>query len=213
MEVATPYFPWRRILAQLLCGPGPFDQESARAELVRQFEGDEESQAWIPLLNEVLPLQMPENSITEQIEGGARASSIGGLLTALLRHVAAVRPTVLAVDDFHWFDEASATALAVAIHAVPSLLVLDRYAPAGRARQPCVVSLIEEAEATALELDSLTMSAVEQLICQKLEVSELPGELTDFVFARAGGNPFDSEELSSHCVAPGWLRYWQGSAR
>ncbi len=195
IEAATPYFVWRRLLQQMLLGERPFDAAVAREALQRRLQGETLLETWQPLLNDILPLQLEDNAITQQMESGARASSVRALLLHLLRQLAAERPTLLLVDDLHWCDDASATILAEAVEAVPRLLLLGGTRPPDRHAAEGTVKLLRGAEAQTLQLDLLPRGELDQLACHKLGVQELPRELGDFLHARTGGNPFYGEEL------------------
>lgn len=195
IESATPYFAWRHLLQQMLLGDAPFDSAAARAELERRLRGEELLGSWAPLLNDILPLEIPDNIITRQMESGSRASSTRALLIHLLRQLATERATLLAVDDLHWCDEASAGILAAAVEAVPQLLLLAGTRPLEPSAAQATAKLLRAGETQTLLLDQLPREELDLLACNKLGVRELPRELGDFVYARTGGNPFYSEEL------------------
>ena len=60
-----------------------------------------------PLLNAVLPIDLPENKLTEQMSGEVRGGNTQDLLVALLRARAESIPLLLIVEDAHWLDSAS----------------------------------------------------------------------------------------------------------
>lgn len=213
IEAATPYFAWRRLLQQMLIGEQPFDAAAARESLRRRLHGEELLEAWQPLLNDILPLQLEDNAITGQMESGARASSLRALLLHLLRGLAAERPTLLLVDDLHWCDDASATLLAEAVEAVPRLMLLGGTRPLDRHAAEATVKLLRGAEAQTLPLDLLPREELDQLARHKLGVHELPRELGDFLFSRTAGNPFYSEELLLALRGAGLLELAGGSCR
>ncbi len=195
IEAATPYFPWRRLLQQMLLGEAPFNAAAAGEALRQRLHGEELLDSWKPLLNDLLPLQLADNAITRQMESGARASSMRALLLHLLRQLAAERPTLLLVDDLHWCDDASAEMLAAAVDAVPRLLVMGGTRPLDRFAAEATAKLVHGAEGRTLPLDQLPRGDLDLLARNRLGVQELPLELGDFLFARTSGNPFYSEEL------------------
>ena len=84
-----------------------------------------------PLLNSVLPLELPDNELTAQLTGEVRADNTRQLLVQLLQaaatgpRAAAASPLLLVLDDAHWFDSASwALARQVVARVRPLLLVL-----------------------------------------------------------------------------------------
>jgi adenylate cyclase len=151
--------------------------------------------AWMPLLNDVLPLGIPESVVTRQMTGQARASGLHALLRFLLARTARTSPALLIADDLHWFDGASASALGAATENLPGLMVLAGTRPLDANAPEQVSRLMGEAAGTCIDLDTLPRNAVGQLICNKLEATEVSDELAEFVFARTAGNPFYVEEL------------------
>jgi class 3 adenylate cyclase len=83
-EQSTPYHAWRPILAQI------FDLGTAGIHEARIMEllGASEA-ALAPLLNAVLPLELPESQLTAQLAGQRRAEATRDLLLRLLQRAAA----------------------------------------------------------------------------------------------------------------------------
>jgi hypothetical protein len=81
-------------------------------------------------VNSVLPLELPDNELTAQLTGEARADNTRQLLLQLLQPTAAMpaaraAPLLIVLDDAHWFDSASwALARQVVAQVRPLLLVL-----------------------------------------------------------------------------------------
>jgi adenylate cyclase len=213
VEAATPYFAWRRLLQQMLLGERPFDAAAARQSLRQRLQGETLLEPWQPLLNDILPLQLEDNVYTQQMESGARASSLRALLLHLLRGLAAERPVVLLVDDLHWCDDASATILAEAVEAVPRLLLLAGTRPLHSGAAEAAVKLLRNAQAQTLQLDLLPREELDQLACHKLGVPELPPELGEFLYNRTAGNPFYSEELLLALRGAGLVELQDGRCR
>ena len=194
LEIATVYFPWRHFLAQLLCGDGVFDAALARAQAQRLIGGDERLQSWLPLLNDVLPLHLPDTVIAAQMTGQARAASLRALLLALTAHSARDAPMLWVADDLHWFDGASAAMLSALVAAnVPRLLVLGGTRPLEASAAVEVSGFIRAAR--CMDLAALPLAAVRQIIANKLDAVEVSPALAAFITARAAGNPFYVEEI------------------
>lgn len=195
VERATPYYPWRRILIQILMGQNFCDENFMREELMRRVQKEERLVSWLPLLNDVLPLDIPDNGVIRQIKGAARAVCIHTLLGFLLKQLVAEQHVLLVFDDFHWFDEASASALDAIFETVPGLVVYSGCRPLDSCSVPTVVNLVNSAAKHTLKLNSLSRDAAAMLISEKLACAIVPDELTEFVTARTGGHPFYTEEL------------------
>ncbi|MEA2418375.1 MAG: hypothetical protein QOE60_581 [Thermoleophilaceae bacterium] len=113
----------------------------------------------------------------------------------LLEHLAATRPLVLALDDFHWADTASVDLVVALLHRPPAAGVL--LALGARPRQ------LPAPLATALEraLRVGTLARVELGALTREQTGELLGRsgddpLTTELYEESGGNPFYLEELA-----------------
>ena len=126
-----------------------------------------------------------------------------GYLTAvqrLLRSAAARRPLVLACEDIHWADHASAeilTELLPVLGETPLLLLCtsrpDRDAPGWgvvtRARDLAGDALCE------VVLAPLSSEESQELVRRLLEIESLPSSLRRLILTRAAGNPLFVEEV------------------
>ena len=118
----------------------------------------------------------------------------------LLRSAAARRPLVLACEDIHWADHASAeilTELLPVLSEAPLLLLctsrLDRDAPGWgvvtKARDLVGDDLCE------VVLAPLSNEESQELVRQLLEIESLPSGLRSLILTRAAGNPLYVEEV------------------
>ncbi|MDR3417348.1 MAG: AAA family ATPase [Nevskia sp.] len=189
LESATPYFPWRQLLTQLLGGVDPPAMAQTAAG---RLANAPRLWACAALLNDILPLGLPGGEATGQMSGEARAASLQALVVHLLRELALERPVLLIADDLHWFDEASATLLAGAAATLPGILMLAglRVGPHAPANPPLAEF------GTMLPLAALSREAMPGFLAHKLGVGEVPEALCDFVHTRTDGNPFFSEEVA-----------------
>jgi hypothetical protein len=111
IERATPYHAWRPIFADLMGSVG-IDVEERRRRVLARLQADPEMARLAPLLNSVLPLDLPDNELTAQLTGEVRADNTRQLLVQLLQPTSATRagraaPLPIVLDDAHWFDSAS----------------------------------------------------------------------------------------------------------
>ncbi len=112
----------------------------------------------------------------------------------LLEQLAATRPLLLILDDFHWADHASTDLLVALLHRPPAAGVV--LVVAARPRQ------LPQRLATALDRahreGTLTRAELEPLT--RDQARELVGADADRLFEECGGNPFYLEQLAR---APG----------
>lgn len=189
-EQSTPYHPWRTVFHQII---EPHTTEALDQRLVQWLGPD--VAALTPLLNVVLPLDLPDTPQTKQLQGQRRAAATRDLLIRLLQHDVEQQPHLLILEDAHWFDSAS-WELAVAIsQRVQPMLMLITLRPPSTPSQPEYRYLLSHA-LLRLQLDILAPEEAITLVCQRLGVNSLPKAVADLIHDKAHGHPFFSEELA-----------------
>jgi class 3 adenylate cyclase/tetratricopeptide (TPR) repeat protein len=202
IERSTPYHAWRPVFQSLL----------GEADPIAWLVDDPEALALAPLLNAVLPLDLPENARTAPMAGQVRLDNTNDLLLRLLRRGSASRPTLLVLDDAHWLDSASSSlALQVARGMGEALLVVASR-PSDSAFTDQYQSLIQVAD-DILRLGNLSSEDALALARDRLGVVALPGDVEELILRRAQGNPLYCEELSYALRDAGLLRFEGGECR
>ena len=115
----------------------------------------------------------------------------------LLEQLAATKPLVLVLDDFHWADPASVDLLVALLHRPPAAGVL--LAVAARPRQ------LPDRLATALDRAhrDRTLARVELGALTRDEARALVGDDVENLYEESGGNPFYLEQLARAPVITG----------
>jgi class 3 adenylate cyclase/tetratricopeptide (TPR) repeat protein len=191
IDKLTPYFAWRDVIHELLGGGSPEEVSRIAQEKLKH---DETLSSWLPLLREIININLAETALTQQITGSARAACIEALIVALLAD-REQNPSALVFEDLHWFDSASIRLLTGVARMLPRLLLVASRRPR--------VSLTAHPEPREepdyfieISLGAMTKGAIEELVRRKLRASELPELLVSFVYKHGGGNPFHCEELA-----------------
>ncbi len=211
LEMASVYFPWRQILAQILCGENEFDAARARETAASLVADDARLTSWLPLLNDVLPLQFADTEVAQEMAGHTRAAGARALVVTLAARSARTFPLMVIADDLHWFDGASAALLlALAAARPPGLLMLAGTRPLDDTAAAEVRDFVRESR--CIDLDPLTHAAVAALIANRLDAAEASPSLADFVATRSAGNPFYAEEVVLALRASGHIELVHGTA-
>ena len=212
VESATPYHAWRSVFSSILRLDPHVDAERQRAHVAAQLRVAPDLARLLPLLNAVLPLDLPENDATRQMRGQVRADNTTELLSRLLRAAGRLVPTALVIEDAHWLDSASwALLLAVSQRVHPLLLVL--------ATRPMTappveyITVINGGDVRVLRLDGLTGYETVLLACRRLGVTELPEPAANLIREKAQGNPFYGEELAYSLRDTGTIQLVDGAYR
>ena len=113
----------------------------------------------------------------------------------LLERLAATKPLVLILDDFHWADPASVDLAASLVHRPPAAGVLIVLASRPNLGLPRLRSAVERAlragQLTRIELDPLTGEEAAAMLGR--EPSDAAAAL---LYEESGGNPFYLEQLA-----------------
>jgi tetratricopeptide (TPR) repeat protein len=196
VEKASAYHGWRGVFSELLTLESVTDTEARRRHVLEAFDADLRERA--PLLNDILPLDLPENALTQQMSGEVRADNTRTVLLRLIQASALQAPKVIVLEDTHWLDSASwALALDVGaeLHGLPLLfLIATRPIP-----EPLPIDfarLLEAPRLTRLRLEPLPADEALALVSQRLRVTSLPSPVAALIREKAEGNPFYSEELA-----------------
>ncbi|MCB0212683.1 MAG: AAA family ATPase [Anaerolineae bacterium] len=240
IEKSTPYYAWRSVFSrifQLDTTHSDFNvqRQHVLTQLAARFSAAPDTAAGpdrvrlAPLLNAVLPLDLPENSFTRQLRGQVRAVNTEELLIDILRVVAAEQPTLLVIEDVHWLDSASWALLRRVSRQVRPLLLVITARPPGEdtlltpdwrgilnpsllARE-AYESFLTSTPVERLALESLRLEDMLQLVCARLEVDALPRPVASLIAERAEGHPFFSEELAFVMRDSGLLDVGNGTCR
>jgi predicted ATPase len=207
IDKSTPYYAWRTIFKQIFNWSDlPDDPAAQRDQILAQLETEfgpaakAELIQLAPLLNAVLPLEWPDNELTEHMTGKVRADNTNELLRRLLEHAArkgyaAGSPCLVILEDTHWLDSASwGLTLLVAQQVNPLLLVIATR-PFSDPLPVEYSQFLHLPQAYKLALSNLSPREAVTLVCHRLGVAELPPALAELIYKKAQGNPFFSEEL------------------
>lgn len=202
IEQQTPFRAWRDIFSSFLDIDDIEDPEERRRRVKAHIDDKlpHLSQRH-PLLNDLLNLGFPENTLTASMETHLRHESLTSLLLALLTAGAADTPLVLILEDAHWLDSLSwdlalqtVRALTVARAPLLMIVVMRPMDQAFQRTEPAALARMDTTQ--RISLSSLTPEDTLTLAASRLNLTgPLPKEIADLVSARASGNPFFAEEL------------------
>ncbi len=196
----TPYLVWRPILRGLLeLDDRPF---TAQIETVSDYLSaiHPDLAGRLPLLGDVLGLDIPDNELTATFDARLRRESLSALIIDLIRHQAASAPLLLVLEDAHWLDDLSrdlARAVGRVIGTAPEnmpVLFLTVYRPP-EIKQQAELWATPPPAFTEFRLGPFSHDETAELVRLKLTGQALPADIVKQVEARAQGNPFFIDEF------------------
>ncbi|MCH8186586.1 MAG: AAA family ATPase, partial [Chloroflexi bacterium] len=159
-----------------------------------------------PMLEPYLPyylqlLSMPHDKypLPQRFQGDDKRHAFEESLAAIFTMASRHQPIVLMLEDWHWADEASDSALKYLIGAITDhpILVVANYRPEYEERWGHL------SHHTSLTLKPLEVDTTESMIRSSLKATVLPEGLSSLIYARTSGNPLFVEEICSALVEDG----------
>lgn len=196
------YHPWAEILRSYF-GIQADDDAAARLEAVERGMEAAGEKAWMPIIGEVLGLEIPDNDLTRTVDAKLRRQRILDLTVKLLQLRAARQPLLVVVEDAHWADPASLdmiTYVARNIARHPILLILPHRPDDG------LPNWSASRHAIALPLQDLPEDACLEIVYGMLGNVTLPDSLQRLILSKSEGNPFFIEEVLRVLIDSGALQ-------
>ncbi|MBA3532741.1 MAG: AAA family ATPase [Ardenticatenales bacterium] len=216
IERIKPYHGWQSLFSQLLRVEAlPENAAAYENHLLAYLAAHPEFLVWLPLLNVVLPIALPENDPIIALTEQARASRTRDLLARLLLASATERPTLIVLDDAHWLDSASWSLVLALSQAKPShpLLLVIVTRPLVPPYPPEYNRLLQYPALQIVSLATMPAEEILSLLCYRLGVRQLPEAVAALIQEKAQGNPFYSEELTYALRESGLLQIEDGQGR
>ena len=193
------YHAWRDIFAAYFSLDGDANPDSLTEQVRRriaQIVPERAEQA--ALLNDLLPVNIPESPFTASLEPAQRQSVLTDLLIALLQAWLAEDALVLVMDNAQWLDELSWDLLAEITTRISDypLSVLIAMRPPEEGQEPEALARIKaHGSAHELKLEPLSRENIRALTAEMLRVQDIPDALVNWLVQKTGGNPFFIREI------------------
>ena len=192
-ESATPYFPLRGLLLDLM-GIALDAPEDRRVHQLHDVIGNVASELlpWAPLIGDVVDIPMPETRESAELDARFRGARLAEVLTQLLEKLLPT-PTLIIVEDAHWMDDASAELLrrlAGELATRPWLLCVARREQDGGFAAP-------DGTGTMLRVAPLSDAETVDFLHQATEHAPLAPYALAALAQRSGGNPLYLRELAA----------------
>lgn len=182
-----PYHPWREVLPVLVRYVEEGDPATARR--------------LGPVLATVLPELRSRGYLVDAappsvLDAPAAQARLNDAIAQMVRAAAALRPTLLVIEDVHWADEATLDLLRFLAKASALsrllLCVSCRQEEEGTVR---VLDALSVGRTVEIRLRNLDPDATADLVQSMLGLGELPGPLADRVQRTTAGNTYFVQEL------------------
>lgn len=188
----TPFLPFVEAAQELL----HLDRSTSSAErhdaVVAAVQAlDRSLDEFLPLYLALLSIPSEVYPVPDHLKGELFQAAMLSAVAALFTTGAQVTPSVLLLEDWHWADEGSRTALRQLVEIVSSvsLCIVVTSRPDGS------LDWGSSEHQTLLHLPPLDTGASQSIACAVLGADQLSPELAARLHERTGGNPFFLEEV------------------
>ncbi|MFN8412963.1 MAG: adenylate/guanylate cyclase domain-containing protein [Anaerolineales bacterium] len=205
VERTTQYYAIRPIIENIFDISELEDSQLIQEKVRSIVEKDEFLAERAPLLNEILPLRWPDNSLTIQMSGEARATSIREVLLRIIQKFLTQNnspsPTMVIFDDAQWMDAATWGLVGYINRDLNSILIAIATRPISPDETSAQIEdelgrILLSDTTEHLQLSSLGTEEISELVSQRLGLKNIPQSILEFIKTRSQGNPFFSEELA-----------------
>jgi len=159
-------------------------------------EVDPELVRYYPLLDVVLPIQIPNNELTSAMSGETRSSNLREVLVRLLSFEAKWSPLLIVLEDMHWFDSSSWDLLIDVQQKVRPVLLALNTRPLSDQAHAQFKTIQDFEDSKLIRLEAMMLDDVESLVCQRLGVKSVPPAIGQLIREKSEGHPFFAEELA-----------------
>ncbi len=188
----TPYLPFGQALRGALDVGARDDLRDRHDDIVARIRGIGESlEDFLPLYLSLLAIPSATHPVPRHLQGEHFQAALVEALAALFTIRATRTPSLLALEDWHWADEASRELLRQLTHLVPAyplLLVVT-------ARADETASWGSDDHQHLVRLGPLDPGATRDIVRAVLGAQHVPEMLARQLHERTGGNPFFLEEM------------------
>lgn len=212
VDRTTPYYGWRDVFSQMFEMDNFTQTRSRSLSIMAKLATDPELMRLAPLLNALLPLEIPETEVTEMMTGEARAENTRLLLMRLLELNMRKSPGLIVLDDAQWLDSASwALTLAASRNIQPLMLVIVMRPAADLSQE--YQQLLESDLTQLIELQPFSEQNIVTLLRQTLDVTHIPDNVAKVIFERTHGNALFTEQLAYTLRDSGYIVTVDGECR
>lgn len=220
----TSLLTWRRVLESVLGLPADSSGVDVLESLIASVQGNSSILGRVPLLGDMLAVEIAQNEGTRHLEGAHRADATMRLLGDIIGELAP-RPLALVLEDSQWLDSASWRLVEWVLGSLSSLLIIlclraeevpeefkNLHRRTQAARKSATRSGADDPSlfCRILELEELSEGSISQLAARTLGAVPPDEELARRVSALASGNPFFAEEIALTLKSEGLIAMRDG---
>lgn len=182
---STQYYAYRDIFERIL------DQGKIAQKWVNSL-GEEN----LPLLNEILPIQIEDNAKTSSLSAQVRAEKTKELLIKILKELIAPG-SLIVIEDAHHLDSASWSLTHMIVHELKQVLIIltMRSFSEDTANSYQYTQMLRSSVVSFIHLQNLSESDSAKLIAQCLKVERVPPRVVKSIHNTSQGNPYFLQEI------------------
>ncbi len=195
VDKTTPYYVWANILEQLFALQGIADKKVRSDKVSDELAAYEDLLLLSPLLNDVLGLDIPDNNVTSQLIGEARADNINELIIGILKKASDETPLFLILENAHWLDSASWSLIRLVARDVSPMFLLLVTRPLAEPLPKTFRHLKSSPDTIQISLTALDAQQTTELAQMLFGARALDRQIEEVFKDKSQGNPFFIEQI------------------
>lgn len=189
MESNTPYFALRDFFSSLTHSDADGPDE-VRERLIAAAGN------LAPLLNVVLPLELPETPITRQMLGEVRADATRDLLLRLFADRKDPRPLLVIIENLQWLDSVSWDFVRTLVSSATPVGLLLTHRQLSDQPPAGLAAISDHPDVSTIALKAFDADRVTDLLRTTLKVDQVDGKTAALIAERTEGHPLFVRELA-----------------
>ena len=206
---SSPYYIWRPVFARIFSPDNTFTTHDGRTIGMEQaIAEDPEMAPLLPLLNQILPKEIPDTPLTASLSPDVRADNTRLFMIAVLKkYIELYSQRVLIIfDDAHFLDSSSIALCRLLHRHLSDVLLLLVTRTLKEPKGSNLRSLLRDDRCEHLLLSGLNDTDAYEFLRHKLRVPFIPEPIQQVFHDRACGNPLFIEELANSLLQRGLVR-------
>ena len=213
LDQTTPFNAWRAPLTRILDFTPSQQRSAEHIESVLACLPETAERDHVPLLNDVLLLDLAESESTADLNAEQRREALLKLLAEVIGQSGKGRRCILAIRDAHLLDSSSWALLQRLDQLDEELPLVLTMHPERVDLTPNAVRWLRSSRVQHIELEALAPEDILEVARSKLHATSLSADFAELLISRANGNPLYCEELIDTLLSQNFIQLEAEHAR
>ena len=207
IERNTPFFVWRRIFTELFakCGIESLIDDKIQSKILSVFGSNEKILRYIPLINNLFPMNWEENEYTKNLSGKARLEETINLLSNIIQNVNNKHKIIILLKDIQNIDLSSFDLINKISGKDFNITLILTSKMKTEGNNDLIQKIETLGKHKEINLNPLNLTDLENICSNKFGLIGIPRNIMKFLIERGGRNPLFTLEIFQSLLESGYL--------